>query len=88
MHKASDNQDHIVDHVTVGAEIQEIGQRSVSMSSHMLPCVRKPPSATIYNCSGVQGRSLIHKVWAVICACLQTSIKSFSNLQLASSGQR
>lgn len=73
MHQSSDDEDDIVNHVPICAEIEECGEWSVSMSTHQLPCVCEPARATIHNSSGVQWWSLIHQVGTIISACLQIS---------------
>jgi hypothetical protein len=70
MSEPSDNKNHIVYHVAVCAEVQECGQRSVSVCAHSGPHIRKPSCTGIDNSCCMQRRGFIDEIWTVVCASL------------------
>lgn len=71
MGETSYNEHNIVYHVAVCAEVQEGGQRRVSIGSQLGPNISQPPCAGVHNGCCMQWRGLIDEVRTVVCSRLQ-----------------
>lgn len=83
MHQTSDDENDVVNHVTVCTKVQEGREWRISMSTHKLPRICKPAGASIHDRGGMQWWSLVHQVGTVVCTSLQSQRRRSKQMSTA-----